>query len=82
MWLYPRWFIRLVESRDMWSRLPFNGWVRRPLDSLLLIADVFAAAWHSRSLEDVRRMEPPHVVEERFGLKQRDHNQEYPVMGV
>jgi len=79
-WLYPQWFLRLLEKLGLWPHrvnLPFNGWIRRPLDALLVPRDVARAAWHSRSVRDVRRMPPPNVADELFGLRDDDSEEGY-----
>ena len=69
-WSYPTWFVRAVEKVGIDQRkLPMNGWMRVPRDLVLVPVDVVRAAWRSRTVPDLRRMDPPTLAAKNFGLE-------------
>ena len=58
-WAYPRWLQSLWSRLFEYRGLPFNGWLKRPVDALVLPWLLARAVVRARTVGDVRRLPPP-----------------------
>ena len=69
---YPRWIYQMLEKSRLYPMRvipPHNGWLRAPVDAVLAPWDVLRAAIRSRSVPDVRLLEPPTDFARRLDLE-------------